>query len=186
MGITKLSLDRIERYIQPNSNILIVGCQNMYDNEHYGQVAQLYFESLGHKVKSIDIIGCQGADIADLRDDLKFNGEFDLVLQHGTVEHCDGNLRRPFKNFHEACKIGGVMIYENPMTGNWPGHGYHYFTTDFYVQLASSCDYEVMELASEPAMGNTTDGWNVCCVLRKTGEYFPDKYEFDGYDLRAK
>lgn len=167
MGVTKLSLDRIERYIKPNSNILIVGCQNLYDNDHYGQVAQKYFYSLGHRPYSIDITGCQGADIADLRDDLKFNGEFDLVLQHGTVEHCDGNLWQPFKNFHDACKIGGVMIHENPMTGNWPGHGYHYFSENFYEGLTMWTGYEMLELTKEAAMSNTIDGWNISCVMRK-------------------
>src|ERR1700676_5226296 len=112
MGITKLSLDRIERYIKPNSNILIVGCQNIYDNEHYGQIAHLYFESLGHDVISIDIAACQGASEADLRQDLGYKCEFDLVLQHGTVEHVDGSLYWPFRNIHEATKVGGTLTHK--------------------------------------------------------------------------
>ena len=167
MGITQLSLDRINRYIKPNSKILIIGCQNCYWPENYGEVAQDYFRSLGHTVKSIDVYECNGADVMDLRNQLNFEPIYDLVLQHGTVEHVDGELYMPFLNMHMACKEGGIMIHENPKVGNWPGHGYHYFTPGFYTALASHCGYEVLELCEEPAMSNVTDGWNVSCVLKK-------------------
>ncbi len=106
----------------------------------------------------------------DLRDDLHFEPIYDQVWNHGTAEHIDGSLYQPFKNFHEACKVGGFMIHENPMTGNWPGHGQHYFTQKFYVEFAKACNYELVEVCSEAAMGNTTDGWNVCAVLKKLPE----------------
>lgn len=187
MGITKLSLDRIERYIKPNSSILILGCQNLYDTEHYGEVAHPYFESLGHTVKSWDITGCQGSEVVDLREDLKLTPHFDLILQHGTVEHCDGNLWQPFKNIHEACNVGGIMIHENPKTGHWPEHGYHYFIPGFYSQLREGCDYELWELSCEPAMGNPETGMNVCCVFKKLPKSnFVTKEQFDTYDLRSK
>lgn len=173
MGITQLSLDRINRHIQPKSKILIIGCQNMYDNEHYGEVAETYFESIGHDVISIDIDGCNGSYVADLRNDLSQSlwwGYFDLILQHGTIEHVDGSLYQPFKNIHEACKSGGIVIHENPNTGNWPGHGQHYFTPEFYAEFAANISYKVFEITEEAAMGNITDGWNVCAVLQKISD----------------
>lgn len=170
MGITHDSLNRLNKHLKPNSNILIIGCQNLYDNEHYGQIAADYFRSLGHTVKDIDIYECNGCEIADLREDWKAKAEFDLVLQHGTIEHVEGGLYIPLKNLHEACKIGGIMIHENPHTGNWPLHGQYYFTKEFWVELAKVCKYEVIEIAEEPAMGNTKDGWNVCAVLRKKSD----------------
>lgn len=167
MGITQHSLGRINRHIHPNDNMLIIGCQNLYDNENYGEIAHHYFQNLGHNVRSLDILGCQGSEKLDLREDLAFKPEFDLVNDCGSKEHIDGSLYRPFKNIHEACKVGGVMIHENPMTGNWPGHGYHYFTLKFYDELAKACNYEVLENCTEAAMSNTVDGWNVCAVLHK-------------------
>lgn len=170
MGITQKSLDRLLPHLQPNSNILIIGCQNLYNTENYGEIAANYFKLLGHRVKDIDIYKCNGCQIADLRDDWKANSGFDLVLQHGTIEHIDGSLYQPLKNLHESCKVGGVMIHENPKTCNWPGHGQHYFTKEFWIELSKTCNYELIEVSEEPAMGNETDGWNICAVLRKLSD----------------
>lgn len=180
MGITSTSLQRIDRYIKPNSNILIVGCQNIYSAENYGEIAQDYFRELGHTVKSIDIYACNGAEVADLREDLKFGAIYDLVLQHGTVEHVDGALYWPFKNIHEACKVGGIMIHENPETKSWPNHGQHYFDLDFYLEFCKLCNYELLENTREAAMSNTVDGWNISAVIRKIGNSkFPTEDEFN-------
>ncbi len=182
MGITQKSMDRLNPFLKPNSNILIIGCQNLYDNDHYMEVAQDYFRSIGHTVKSIDVYACNGADVMDLREDLKFEPIYDLVLQHGTVEHVDGGLYQPFKNMHEACKVDGVMIHENPKTDNWPGHGQHYFTKDFYLYFARACNYDLNEVTEEPAMGNVTDGWNVCAVMiKKEPEFIFEKVFNDIY-----
>lgn len=178
MGITDLSLLRINRYLKPNDSILIIGCQNLYNAENYMQVAQPYFQGLGHTVRSIDILGCNGSEIADLREPLEL-GQFDMVNDCGSKEHIDGPLYIPFRNIHNACKVGGVMIHENPMTGNWPGHGQHYFTEAFYTALAEACGYDVFELCSETAMGNTTDGWNISTALRKGDKPFITKKQSD-------
>lgn len=186
MGITNLSLQRLNKYLKPNSNILILGCQNLYNVENYGEVAHSYFVNKGHSVRTIDILGCQGSEIADLRDNLKLNPEFDLVLQHGTIEHIDGDLYQPFKNTHEALKPNGIVIHENPKTGNWPEHGYHYFTEKFYKEFAKLAGYELLEVSSEPAMGNDVDGWNVCAVLRKSSDKFISKPEFNKVSKHIK
>jgi hypothetical protein len=38
--------------------------------------------------------------------------------------------------------------------------------------LAAICEYSLIDLGEHPAVGNTTDGWNVYCVLQKTKEEF--------------
>ena len=181
MGITQISLDRIGKYLKPNVKILILGCQNLYDNEHYGQIAHQYFEECGYQVRSWDITGCQGSETVDLRDKLNDPERFDLILQHGTVEHIDGGLYQPFKNIHDLCPVDGVIIHENPMKNNWPGHGYHYFTKDFYRELANlnGVQYFIEELTEEAAMGNTVDGCNVSCVLRKLNNMFCTEEQFN-------
>lgn len=175
MGITQLSLDRINRHLKPNSKLLIIGCQNLYNAENYMEIAHPYFERLGHTVRSLDILGCNGSETMDLREDLGFAPEWDMVNDCGSKEHIDGDLYQPMLNIHNACKIGGVMVHENPMRGNWPFHGQHYFTKSFYDQLG----YEVLEVTEEPAMGNNIDGWNVCAVLRKHNDNFMSKRTFD-------
>jgi len=180
MGITSISLARIHRHIKTTGKLLILGCQNLYDNEHYGEIAHPYFESLGFDVRSWDLLGCQGSETIDLRENLHLIPVYDFIYQHGTIEHIDGSLYQPLKNIHEASKVGYLMIHENPKKDNWPLHGQHYFTEDFYTALAKACDYEILELTSEASMSNYVDGWNVSVVLKKTTDNeFIDEQSFN-------
>lgn len=167
MGITSLSLKRLQPFIRPHARMLELGAQNLYDQEHYGWIAKDYFESIPIQHISVDIIKHQKCVKCDLRELHPFNKGNDIVTNFGTTEHIDGSLYIPFVNIHNACKLGGVMIHENPKTGNWPRHGQHYFTQDFYTALAFAAGYKILELTEEPAMGNTVDGWNICAVLQK-------------------
>lgn len=170
MGITATSLERINKHIKPTDKLLIIGCQNLYNPENYGEIAAKYYRDRGHTVKDIDIYECNGCQIADLREDWNANQLFDMVLQHGTIEHVDGGLYQPLKNLHDSCVVGGILIHENPKTGNWPGHGQHYFTKYFWDNFAKLVGYDVLELTEEAAMCNVIDGWNVSCVLRKVSD----------------
>lgn len=170
MGITQLSLNRINRHINSGNRMLIVGCQNIYSSDNYMDIAHEYFINKGFEVRTIDILGCQGSEIADLRTDLHLSNKYDAILQHGTIEHVDGSLYQPIKNLHEACAINGIMIHENPKINNWPMHGYHFFTKDFWTFLAMVCNYTLLEVDEEPAMGNNIDGWNICAVLQKAND----------------
>lgn len=168
MGITHDSLARINRYLQPNMKMLELGAQNMYDTEHYGWIAKDYFESIPIQHISVDIIEHQKCVQCDLRELHPFKSQNDIVTNFGTLEHVDGSLYIPFKNIHNACAVGGIMIHENPLIMNWPGHGQHYFTREFYMALGMNMQYAPLEICTEAVMGNTTDGWNVCAVLKKT------------------
>ena len=169
MGITNLTLKRLSPHLHKGNSILVLGCQNIYTNEINGDLAHPYLESLGMIVKTVDISGCQGAEVVDLRYDAEFE-QYDIVLDAGTSEHVDGGYYECCKNIHNACKVSGYIIRENPKTGNWIGHGQNYIDMEFYSKLAELCGYEILELTEEAAMGNVTDGWNVCVVLRKMYE----------------
>lgn len=189
MGITKMSLDRLKNHqvLDKGSKMLELGAQNVYDSENYGKIAKDIFEGMGIVHTSIDIKAHQGAIEADLREPLTFTkAKFDIVTDFGTTEHVEGNLYEAFKNIHNFCRKGGVMVHENPKTKNWPEHGFNYYTKEFYVELAKLANYEIMELTEEPAMGNTVDGWNVCAVLRKTeANKFIEEAEFNKLDFRT-
>lgn len=184
MGITRLSLDRIDRHVKEKGKMLILGCQNLYNSENYYDVAHPYFENLGFSVRSWDITGCQGSEIVDLREDLELRAEYDYITDFGTCEHINGSLYQPYKNIHEGTVIGGIIIHENPRFGHWDGHGQHYFTQKFYEQLCSDCDYELLEVGEEPAMGNSETGMNIYSVIRKVGDKFCTEEQFGSYDLR--
>lgn len=189
MGITKTSLDRLNNHqvLDKGAKMLELGAQNVYDSENYGKVAKDIFEAIGIIHTSIDIKAHQGAIEADLREPITFTkSKFDIVTDYGTTEHVEGNLYEAFKNIHNLCRKGGVMIHENPKTGNWPEHGFNYYTQDFYKELAKLAGYEILELTEEPAMGNHIDGWNICAVLKKTtSEKFISKEEFETLDYRT-
>lgn len=173
MGITQKSVDRITKYIGNGDVMLELGAQNMYDNENYGQIAANYFKKLGIIHHSIDIIEHQGAEKVDLRQPYEFSlsgYKAGIVTNYGTLEHVDGSLYQPLLNIHNAGYERAFMIHENPRFDNWPLHGQHYFTKDFWIGLAEACNYDVLEVSEEAAMSNEVDGWNVCAVLRKSAD----------------
>lgn len=166
MGITDKSIKRLQPHLYQGVTMLQIGCQNLYFHPEYGNIAHQYFNNRGYNTVTIDITGCQGAAIVDLRQNHDL-GKFDIVTDFGCMEHLDGGVFEFNRNIHNACKVGGIMIRENPLTGNWPQHGVNYIDTEFYRLLADAAGYEILELTTEAAMGNTTDGWNVAVVLRK-------------------
>jgi len=182
MGITQFSKMMIRQHggEAPGIKHLLVGCQNMYDNDHYGKIAQDYYRGFNQEVVSIDITACQGSIQHDLREPLDL-GEFDVISQHGTLEHVE--TREGFylshKHLHDALKIGGIIIHENPKTGNWQGHGNHYLTEEFYRELADMMNYTIiLSIGEHPAMSNRKNGWNIYCVLRKSEKEFISLEEF--------
>jgi len=171
MGITNLSIERLKRFdcIRP---LLMceLGAQNIYtDGEWYGKIAKDFFTLNGVQHESYDIIVHQNCEYMDLRIAIPktLKNKYDVVTDFGTTEHIDGNYYQGNKNIHDLCKVGGLIIRENPKTGHWIGHGNNYVDMEFYNVLAKMCDYEILELTEEFAMGNTTDGGNVSVVLRK-------------------
>lgn len=87
-------------------------------------------------------------------------------------------------NKHNLLSIGGAMINVNPKTGHWPGHGYSYYTQEFYKDLCKIAGYKILLLEEHAAMGNATDGINVVCILEKISNKFPTFEEFKKLDFR--
>ena len=179
MGITDFSLTLLNKYVKENSKVLEFGAQNLYSCEWEGApYADKYYSKKACDYTCLDLNKENNALELDLATKLSLD-KFDIVTDFGTSEHVGINGKHDSKVFyncwlnkHNACKIGELIISENPKTGNWPGHGFNYVTEDFYKQLAEANGYEILEIGEHPAMNNTTDGWNIYCVLRKTQEKF--------------
>lgn len=178
MGITLFSIGLIEKVISNNNikTVIELGSQNLFDKD-YGSItpfASEYYESKGIEYNCIDIGGCNNALKLNLSKPVKLPKTFDLVTDFGTSEHIETGSKHNVTAFynclktkHNLTKENGFIISENPKTGNWKGHGYNYYTTDFYTQLAKVNGYAILELGEHPAMGNAIDGWNVYCVMQK-------------------
>lgn len=122
---------------------------NNLRNLNSTQAARLY-ESLGMThYSSIDASGALDAltfDLnKDLRRDYQFLENFDLVTNLGTSEHCFSQYS-VFKNLHDLCRPGGIMIHALTVQGN-VNHGFYNYHPRFVADLAAANSYEIIRLA---------------------------------------
>ncbi len=100
--------------------------------------AESLFECFGATLDVFDVVQERGCEVlVDLNHPVPANacGQFDFVLDVGTLEHCF-NAPQALINMAALCKVGGFVMHENPF--NWGNHGfwnlnptlYHDFYTD--------------------------------------------------------
>lgn len=175
MGVTSKSIERLQTILARHQvkSVCDLGAQNDYRDEIIRTNPKVYpfisewWRARGVEYTSIDLSEQNGAIGHDLSTIISgFTGPFDMVCDFGTSEHVE-NYYNCNWNIHTLCKPGGLIVKENPLVGNWPGHGLHYVDEKFYEALAGENDYKILELGREAAMGNFTDGWNVVVVMQK-------------------
>lgn len=186
MGLTLHSYDLLMRHAKPGT-MLELGNQTIYFGLEYGKPAKPMFNLMGFQHTSVDMNGQDGALAIDLSkiNPCEIGENYDVVTDFGTSEHVK-NYYNCWCNKYAACKTGGLVVSENPKTGNWPGHGLHYLTENFYKSLAEATQMDILELGESAAMGNVTDGWNIYAALRKTQKEFISEKEFNKLDFLPK
>ena len=145
---------------------------------------EYYPKNYGVNQISLDLNGYNGARKTNLSrpvrdEDLK--GWADIVTDLGTSEHVP-NLYAALKNAFNFCKVGGLMIHANPLTGSFQGHGHHYFTPGFWKAFAKAAKLKLVETREQQAYAprEDNDGWEVYAVLKKQkSSKFPVKSAFD-------
>jgi hypothetical protein len=191
----------VEQY-RPKT-VIELGSQNLYTTiEVNPPFADTWYRSNGfEEYACIDLAGDNGAITWDLSRPLPRFMEYDLVTDFGTSEHCvqmevfesvafhGGHINSIYpveiKDIEEGyyncwlnkfnlCKTGGYIISENPKTGHWPEHGYTYVDFNTYWQLSRVSGLYIVEIGEHPASGNTTDGYNIWCIMKKVENHFPD------------
>jgi len=180
MGITGFSLDLVKAVLNDFKveTVIELGAQNMYDQDYSGNYpyADTYYRSRGIAYECIDLSGENGAQAIDLSKPCAVSKKYDMVTDFGTSEHVH-DIKECWKTKHKLLKVGGVMISENPKVGNWPDHGYWYYTEEFYQKFAAAAGYKILKIGEHPAMWNTTDGYNVYCIMQKVEDKpFPDEF----------
>lgn len=158
--------DIILKHTPKGGSMLELGDQVMNLQFVQGVSAKDYFTGLGYSHTSIDLNGKNGALVMDLSKPIKKLGEFDIITDIGCSEHVD-NLFECLVNVFNNLKVGGVEYHKNPKTGNFPFHGYHYFTVEFWRKYAIECGLDVIDLYEYPIYHNTVDGYEINAVLRK-------------------
>lgn len=172
MGITAFStqlLSEALQHVRPHK-VCELGSQNLYDKE-YKELPYTngWYEAKGIEYSCIDLNEENNAVPVDLETQECRLEKVEMVTDFGTSEHIR-DYYNVWRYKHQLCMQGGLIISENPKIGNWPEHGFHYLTKEFYKELAGKMGYEIINLGEHPAMGNDTDGWNVYCILKKTVE----------------
>lgn len=134
MGVNALTAEEIRKHVP--CRILSLG----FPDHLHGNV-----DLKGSELVSVDIIAHHGSeiliDLSERQFDRTFDrtifedlGEFDLVLDCGTLEHC-ANIANGFLNAAFAVKPGGRILHELPL--NMTNHGYWnicpVWFTDFYA-----------------------------------------------------
>lgn len=140
-------------------------------------VSEYYKDKGIFEYMSIDLNGLNDSKKWNMSEPLKTNKKFDLVTNAGFMEHVK-DLYQGFANMHKLCKVGGFLLNENPRTGNWPEHCYHYFDEKFFLDLAIQAGYEILEIKNTVSAHNYETGNNVFALFKKMKEEFIDRENF--------
>lgn len=201
MGILIENLDWMMPEINNTMSMLELGNQYLYisckpyesfpdkfvDPSGYGKIsAKKYFQELGYDHTSIDLNGQDDALNIDLSTAFNLNKQFDITTDYGTSEHVK-SLYNCLLNIHNHTKPGGKIFHVNPLTNNWPDHGYWYRDEEFYFKYIELTGYKINSIKTFPACRNIIDGYNIWCFLEKTPEsIFPNEDDFNKLPIKLK
>lgn len=107
----------------------------------------ILYSQLGiNQYRCIDADGRHNALVFDLNKDIQkeylYMEKFDLVTNHGTTEHCFDQCQA-FRNIHNLCAPGGLMIHGLPFQG-YLNHGFYNYQPSFYYDLAMANGYALV------------------------------------------
>lgn len=121
-------------------------CEFGNQGHYQGGSAKRVYEERGVQHTSFDLNGLDGALPIDLGQPMPiiYINQFDVVTNYGTIEHIN-NQFQAFKNIHDICRKGGIMIQLLPLVENWPNHGRYHYSENFVKKLAQLCNYRIVE-----------------------------------------
>jgi hypothetical protein len=143
-------LQRIQTsFVSSNSSLIkpqiLRSLMTLPPKEAEGRVADFY-RALGFRsYQAIDVNANFGSQMMDLNrllvEDYGFTERFDLVVNNGTGEHIF-NQAAVFKNMHDACAAGGLMLHIMPFV-NYQNHGFYSFHPVLYCDIAEANAYRI-------------------------------------------
>lgn len=114
------------------------------------------FEQLGVELTCVDAFAHDGREvIADLNYPQEL-GEFDLVIDAGTTEHCF-NVGQALINAANAVKVGGHILHTSPVSmGN---HGFYNFCPTLFWEFYSGNGFRIerMEVRGRKGEGRVVE-----------------------------
>lgn len=100
------------------------------------------------EASTIDINGKRGHLLIDLGIPIKDNsliGAFDFIIGFGLIEHIEDQYEL-FRNIHNLCKVGGIVVLNCPMVGSYIGHGTWTYDFLFFSKLCKACGYTILDI----------------------------------------
>jgi SAM-dependent methyltransferase len=133
------------------------------------------FKQLGATLHVTDVVAATGfEDIIDLNYEADI-GQFDVVIDPGTVEHCF-NVGQAFLNAAHAVKPGGIIYHISPM--DMMNHGFYNFNPTLFHDFYTQNGWEIIELNvvsetpnhfSVSARFFSKYEHNIICIARRKG-----------------
>ena len=189
MGYTQFTKGKVQYILdvfKPKS-VIDLGAQNDFSQPHLpAPYISEWYRNKNIAYLCIDLNGENNAEQIDLsKPSFTVASGCDLLVDAGTSEHVGDNGKFSWEAIYNCwatknklLNIGGIMYSENPKTGNWPGHGFNYYTQDFYKELVKISGYELLDIGEHPACNNKTDGWNIFATMKKVSDKFPTLKKF--------
>lgn len=194
MGYTSFTKELVENIIKEYrpKRVVDLGAQNDFSGPSLpAPYISEWYESMGIEYSCIDLNGENGAIVGDLGKKWYPLDINDIVGDIGTSEHIGADGHFDWEAIYNCwltkfglCKIGGLIVSENPKTGHWKNHGFQWYCQSFYHQLESACDMKILDIGEVCATGNCDTGQNVYCVLLKTGDEFISFDYFKMLDIK--
>lgn len=104
------------------------------------------FEQLGSQLTCIDIVASRGVETVT---DLNFPhelGQYDLVLDCGTTEHCF-NIGQALLNAANAVKLGGYIMHTPPLS--MVNHGFYCLQPTLFYDFYTQNGWEILAMSGE-------------------------------------
>ena len=109
------------------------------------------FSQLGATLTCVDAVAHEGVDIvADLNYPQQL-GEFDLVIDAGTIEHCF-NIGQAIINASNAVKVGGTILHTSPMT--MVNHGFYNLNPTLFMDYYKANGFDIIFMSARNERGD--------------------------------
>ena len=179
----------MERLVLPGMSVAELGNILVYPDV-FGHTfpAKKFWERFGATHVSFDLNGRDGALPVDLGQPLapKYTNQHDLVTNFGCAEHVETSQYWCWRNIHNLCKRGGLMVNCGPEEGSWRIHCKIRYTVPWLEGLAEACGYDVRMLDrwENPIhpVPSASPFHSVRAIFRKTDKPFPTQEVFDAIE----
>ena len=117
-----------------------------YPEFKFGEEEDAYklFEGIGSELICIDHRKFDGREVVANLNWPHDLGQFDLVLDHGTLEHC-ANIGQALKTAVQSVKVDGHIIHVAPVT--MVNHGYWNFCPIFFKDFYHINGFRVLKIS---------------------------------------